>query len=133
LMISTGLSAVSVLLIALLQASTPLLVVWILLIFSGSVRSLGYTCYNTITFADIDQTSMQQANSLATMIQVTTQVFSVVVAVLGMKLGTVLFGVANQFNFAFVVLACLVFCALIDSVRLPHKAGDAIRVKRSDV
>jgi MFS family permease len=133
LMLSTGLSAVSVLLIALLQASTPLLVVWILLLFSGSVRSLGYTCYNTITFADIDQSGMQQANSLATMIQVTTQVFSVVVAVLGMKLGTVLFGAVNQFNFAFVVLACLVFCALIDSVRLPHKAGDAIRVKRSDV
>ena len=132
-MIATSLSALSILLISTLKASTPLIFIWILLICSGSVRSLGYTCYNTITFADIEQPKMQQANSLASMIQQLTQVFAVAIAVLAMKFGTALFGKADQFTIAFVVLAILVLYALISSIQLPQKAGDAIRVKRSNI
>jgi Major Facilitator Superfamily len=131
LMIATSLSGVSILLISALKVSTPLILIWILLLFSGSVRSLGYTCYNTITFADIDQPKMQQANSLASMIQQLTQVFAVAIAVLALKLGVALFGNADQFTFAFIVLAVLVFMAFVGSARLPQKAGDSIRVKGS--
>ena len=128
LMIATSLSALSIFLIASLEASTPLILIWLLLLFSGSVRSLGYTCYNTITFADIEQPKMPQANSLASMIQQLTQVFAVAVAVLALKFGLALFGGADQFTFAFIVLGGLVLCAFVGSVRLPHKAGDSIRV-----
>ncbi len=133
LIIATSLSALSILLISTLKASTPLILIWILLLCSGSVRSLGYTCYNTITFADIEQPKMQQANSLASMIQQLTQVFAVAIAVLALKFGTALFGKADQFSVAFIVLAFLVLCALFGSIRLPQKAGDSIRVKGSDV
>ena len=128
LMIATSLSCIGILLISMLQTTTPLYLIWILLLFSGSVRSLGYTCYNTITFADIEQAKMQQANSLASMIQQLTQVFAVAVSVLAMKLGSALFGNKDQFNFSFALLAILVFFALLGSIRLPQKAGDSIRI-----
>lgn len=131
LMIATSLSGLSIFVISTLKASTPLFLIWILLVISGSVRSLGYTCFNTITFADIEQPKMQQANSLASMIQQLTQVFSVALAVLALKLGVALFGGADQYTFAFIVLAVLVFSAFVGSIRLPQKAGDSIRVKGS--
>ncbi len=129
LMIATSLSGISILLISILKVSTPLFLIWALLLFSGCVRSLGYTCYNTITFADIEQPKMQQANSLASMIQQLTQVFAVAIAVLALKLGVALFGIADQFTFGFIVLATLVFAAFLGSIRLPQKAGDSIRGK----
>ena len=65
------------------------------------------------------------------MIQQLTQVFAVALAVLALKLGVALFGGADQYTFAFIVLAVLVLSAFVGSIRLPQKAGDSIRVRGS--
>lgn len=127
LMIDTAVSACTVAAFAFLRASTPVVVVAIILIVSGMFRSLGYTCYNTITFADIEQPMMRQANSLANMIQQLTTVFAVAFAVVSMKIGRQMIGLQSEYSFAFIVMAVLIIFATFGAFRLPRLAGNAIQ------
>jgi EmrB/QacA subfamily drug resistance transporter len=112
---------------ALLRPSTNVVLLIGVLALSGVFRSIGYTGYNTIAFADIDQASMSQANTLASTIQQLTQAFGVALAVISLKVGTGVVGHGNSFRFAFCVLGVAVFCALVAAIRLPVDSGDALR------
>jgi Na+/melibiose symporter-like transporter len=127
LIVTTTAAACSIAACALLRASTPVVILVVVLLVGGVFRSIGYTCYNTIAFADIDQALMRQANSLATTIQQLTQAFGVAVGVVSLKVGRQFFGLPREYSFAFVVLACLILLATMDAIRLPRHAGDSIR------
>jgi Major Facilitator Superfamily len=119
--------AITVAACALLRVDTPFTVIVALLVISGVFRSTGYTCFNTIAFADIDQSIMSQANTLSTTTQQLTNGFAVAVAVLSLKAGTDMFGHASGYPFALVVLAVIVVISMVMSMRLPASAGDTIR------
>ena len=127
LIISGIISALSIDALVAMRSTTSVVVIAGVLIVSGSFRSLGYTCYNTITFADIEQPMMREANSLANMIQQLTNVFAVVCAVISMKVGASLLGSSQQFSFAFWVVIAFMLLAVVGAVRLPRTAGDSIR------
>jgi len=127
LIIDTIVSAGTVAAFAFLRSTTPILLIAMTLVISGVFRSLGYTSYNTITFADIEQPMMRQANSLANMIQQLTTVFAVAFAVVSMKIGRQSFGSQSQYSFAFILLAILILFGTIGAIRLPRLAGDSIR------
>ena len=120
-------SAVTVAALVALSPTTPSLVIAVILILSGCFRSLGATSYNTLTFADIDQPLMREANSLANMIGQLTQVFAVACAVISMKVGSQIFGAEHEFSFAFWIVVALMALAAVSAFRLPHHAGDSIR------
>jgi len=127
LIVDTAVSACTVLAFAFLRASTPVLLIALTLVVSGIFRSLGYTCYNTITFADIEQPMMRQANSLANMIQPLTTVFAVAFAVVSMKVGRQIIGLQSEYSFAFITLAVLILFATFGALRLPRLAGNSIQ------
>jgi len=127
LIMDTIISALTVFAFAFLHASTSSLLIALILVVSGMFRSLGYTCYNTITFADIEQPMMRQANSLANMIQQLTTVFAVAIAVVSMKIGKQVIGSQSGYSFAFIVLAVLILFATLDAFRLPRLAGSSIQ------
>ncbi len=120
-------SAATVVAILGLRPTTPAPIIAVVLVASGCFRSLGATCYNTITFADIDQPLMREANILANIVGQLTQVVAIALAVISLKVGSQLFGSPYEFSFAFWVVVALMVYAAAEAFRLPHHAGDSIR------
>jgi EmrB/QacA subfamily drug resistance transporter len=54
---------------AALTARTPLAVIAVVLVAGGVFRSIGFTAYNTIVFADVTSAKMSDANTLTSTIQ----------------------------------------------------------------
>jgi MFS family permease len=127
LLVTTTGAVLSVSCCALLHGSTSVVVIAAVVLISGVFRSIGYTCYNTIAFADIDQYSMNQANTLASTIQQLTQALGVALAVVALKFGHSLIGAHAAFQFAFCLVALVIGFATIGALRLPHSAGNSIR------
>lgn len=115
---------------ALLSADTPLLITAAIVMMGGAFRSIGFTDYNTLTFADVDQPTMNQANTLAATVQQFAQGFGVALGVLTLRVGQAFFDGTAAYRFAFVVLASMLPVALLDALLLPRTAGDALRSPR---
>ena len=127
MIMATSGAVVTVAACALLHASTSVVVTATIVLLSGVFRSIGYTCYNTISFADIDQPTMNPANTLSSTIQQLTQALGVALAVVALKVGRPLVGAHEAYAFAFVVLALVIAVASVGAVRLPSSAGESIR------
>lgn len=127
LIVTTAGAVVSVAACALLHGSTSFVVIAGVVLVSGIFRSVGYTCYNTIAFADIERATMNQANTLASTIQQLTQALGVALAVIAVKVARPLVGVQGEYQFAFVILAAVITFATIGALRLPSSAGESIR------
>lgn len=108
---------------ALLEASTPLLLSVLLLFVSGAARSSGFTAYSTIAFADIDADEMTAANVLnATLQQVATGI-GVAVGGLALAAGFAFGPGLVPYRFAFLALAALTLIPLIEALLLSRDAG----------
>ena len=123
-------------LLATLSAASPLPWVAALLLLSGVFRSVGFSGYNSLQFADIDAGRMSDANTLASTVQQ-------VAAALGIALGAVTVRLADRslgssalpdwpYRVAFVVLGLLMIPPLVGALRLHRSAGDEV-AGRTDV
>jgi EmrB/QacA subfamily drug resistance transporter len=130
-LITMGISAsVSLALCGVLVAGTPLVLTALVLFASGVFRSMSFTAYNTITFADIEPAQMTGANTLASTIQQLTMGLGVAVGALALRLGGPLaapIGLGHSpvapYHLAFLLIAILPLLALFGSLRLPRDAG----------
>ncbi|MBC7760356.1 MAG: MFS transporter, partial [Candidatus Saccharibacteria bacterium] len=108
-----------------------------LLIFSGAARSVGFTAYNTIAFADVEPTAMTDANALASTLQQLAAGFGVTIAALALRAGDLTLGGGERsvapFQLAFVVIAALTVLATVEAIRLTAVAGDNILPRRRPV
>jgi EmrB/QacA subfamily drug resistance transporter len=127
LVIATLAAMVCIAACALLSARTPVPVIALLLVAGGAFRSIGFSAYNTIAFADVEQPAMNNANTLAATIQQLTQGLGVAVAVVALRISQVFFAGTLAYRSAFVVLGALVGMAAIGAVSLPRTAGDPLR------
>ncbi|MEV1175173.1 MFS transporter [Nonomuraea sp. NPDC049784] len=109
-----------------LTVTTPLAITAVVVLLGGVFRSIGFTVYNTIAFADVDQSDMSRANTLAGTIQQLAQGLGVAVGVLALQAGVHTVGTSDSYPFAFVAVALLIVVAVIEAVRLPHSAGESI-------
>ena len=66
---NTIISAGSLLVCAFFSVSTPVVLVFLLLLGGGFFRSLQYTCLNTLAYADIEPDKMSAATSFSSMMQ----------------------------------------------------------------
>ena len=136
LIAATGAAALSMVLAGLLTAGMPLWLVAVVLTFGGVARSVGFTAYATITFADIDAPQLSQANTLSATIQQIAAGFGVAVGAVVLRLGDTLTGTVGDpsavgpYRFAFFVLAGLTLVAVVDAVRLDRAAGSRWRPAR---
>src|ERR671916_1886348 len=77
-------------LLATLSAASPLPWVVVLLLLSGVFRSVGFSGYNSLQFADIEAGRMSEANTLASTLQQ-------VAAALGIAVGAVVVRLADRY------------------------------------
>ncbi|MET7329794.1 MFS transporter [Nonomuraea sp. NPDC005650] len=126
---SIAIGAVCLFGMAFLQATTPLPVILALLLVSGIVRSTGFTAYNSVAFADVDQNRMNHANTLLSTLQELGAGLGVAVGALLVRLGEavpVAAGAAGPYRVAFVLLSILLALLAIPALLLPRTAGDVV-------
>lgn len=110
--------------IAYLTAATPLLVTLAVLLLSGVFRSVGFTTYNTVAFADVPPERMTSANTLMSTVQELGAGLGVAVGALLVRLGGAL--EADAFRFAFLGLAALLLLPAVEAALLPRGAGNVV-------
>jgi MFS family permease len=126
-------SAVFLLAIAALTASTPLPLLLAVLALSGVFRSIGFSAYNSLAFADVEPERMTPANTLMTTLQELGGGLGVAVGALLLRLGDPVAEALHlpetatvAFRVAFVLLAVLLVVPLAQAVRLHRSAGASV-------
>lgn len=129
---ATTAAALSMALMSFIAASTPWWLVILLLTFSGIARSVGFTAYNTIAFADVKRVEMTDANTLASTLQQVAAGFGVAVGAIALRAGDLIVGGngAGSFQLAFAVLAVLTVAATVEAWRMTATGGENIRPVR---
>jgi MFS family permease len=125
---SVALSVALLVAIAFLQARTPLWLVVAVLVVSGIGRSVGFTTYNSIAFADVEPARMTPANTLVSTFQEVSAGLGVAVGALLVRLGDTLAtgSATGPFRVAFLALAVLLVPAVVAALRLPRDAAAAV-------
>jgi EmrB/QacA subfamily drug resistance transporter len=133
LIASSFAAAASIALVATIGGSTSLVLIAALLLFSGVARSVGFTAYNTIAFADIKPKAMTEANTLASTIQQVAAGFGVAVGAVALSAGQAIYGSQAglaPYRFAFVALAVLTLGATAEAWFISKDAADNLRPAR---
>ena len=113
----------------LLAVTTPLWLILAVLFLSGVFRSIGFSAYNTLQFADIDRADLADANTLAATSQQLAAGFGVALGALALRVGVPIAGSTGTgaYTVAFAILAAAMLACMLDVVHLPADAGDKIR------
>lgn len=102
--------------LAALHPGTPVALIAVALYVSGALRSIGFTAYNSLAFADVDGDELTHANTLNATVQE-------VAAGLGIAVAALLLTVLTSFSWVFVALGVLLALTLVETLRLPGDAG----------
>jgi EmrB/QacA subfamily drug resistance transporter len=110
---------------ALLRPSWPLVAIYVLLVAGGFLRSLQFTAYNTIAYADIPRERMSAATSLYSTIQQLSLTLGITVGAAALELATASHGgpTVGAFSVAFLVVAVFSLLACPLALRLRPDAG----------
>jgi EmrB/QacA subfamily drug resistance transporter len=126
---SIAASAACLVAIASLEASTPLPLLLGVLALSGIFRSIGFTAYNSVAYADVEPAQMTHANTLMSTLQELGAGLGVAVGALLVRVGQAVGpfqGAAGPYRVAFVLLAVVLVWPAIEGVLLSRTAGDAV-------
>jgi MFS family permease len=97
------------------------------LIVGGFLRSLQFTAYNTIAYADVPRPRMSAATSLYSTIQQLSMTFGVTIGTAALAISSGYRGHAqlevSDFSFGFAVIALLMMLAAPASLLMPEDAG----------
>jgi len=114
---------------ALLGRATPHAVIAAVLFGCGLCRSMQFTAFNTLAFADLAQNQMSGATTLFSAVGQMTAGVGVALGALSLHASQALRGHAGDrlavgdFRVAFLLVALLSVLALVDASRLPADAG----------
>jgi EmrB/QacA subfamily drug resistance transporter len=103
-------------LLAALDTQTPVALIAAVLYVSGALRSIGFTAYNSLAFADVDGDELTHANTLNATVQE-------LAAGLGIAIAALLLTVLTSYAWTFLVLGALLAVTLVETLRLPGDAG----------
>ncbi|WP_375432412.1 MFS transporter [uncultured Friedmanniella sp.] len=117
--------------IAWIRPTTPLPVVAAVLVLSGVFRSVGFSAYNSLQFADVEQSAMTEANTLASTLQQVAIGLGVALGAVVLRLVDVTAGVGRlgpvvPYGIAFGVLAALMLPSLVAALALHRSAGNEV-------
>jgi MFS family permease len=108
---------------------------WSLLIFilfvGGLSRSMQFTAFNTLGFADVPKEQMSGASTLFSMFFQLSMAMGVAMGALLLRLSMGIHGNigtagTNDFQLTFLCVAAVAAVALLDILRLPSKAGESV-------
>lgn len=120
---------------AAFSAQTPFWLIAVVLFAGGLSRSMQFTCYNSIGFADVPKAQMSEASALFSMFFQLAMGIGVTLAALLLRLSMAMQGheahaQTADFRVAFLGVALLGLLALIDVSRLPKDAGESVLTRR---
>ncbi|SDR92086.1 MFS transporter [Microlunatus soli] len=123
---------------ALLTAESPVWLIVVLLFLSGVFRSVGFSGYNSLQFADIDRDEMADANTLSSTIAQIAAGLGVAVGALSLRLADGILYAAHAtadpqagFQIAFGLLAVIMLYPALDGViGLHRQAGSEVAAGR---
>jgi MFS family permease len=116
--------------IACLRPTTPLVLLLALLALSGIFRSVGFTAYNSVAFADVEPARITSANTLMSTLQELGAGLGVAVGALLVRIGDPVAGAVGlagadaPFRVAFVLLAAMLVVPAIEGLMLGKAAGN---------
>ncbi|WP_250008460.1 MFS transporter [Actinoplanes sp. M2I2] len=120
-------SAACLIALSSLTGSTPLPLILLVLALSGTFRSIGFTTYNTLAFADVPPERLTGANTLMSTVQELGAGLGVACGALLVRLGASFTeGAEPRFRVAFLALAVLLVVPAVEAFRLPATAGNLI-------
>jgi len=124
--------AASFVVIALLPEATPFVLTCAVMLVSGVARSVGFTGYLTIQFADVPKELMTGANTVASTF--TQLAHGLGIAFAAASVAVIQFASAADTELAvrgaFVLVAAVLLVSLIGVLRLPRDAGAHLRAAR---
>ena len=122
-------ATLTMVLCGLIDARTPLLAILALLVISGAARSVGFTAYTTIAFADIDPETMRHANTIASTAQQLAIGVGVALGAVALRVGVWVapaVGSASTlpaYRTAFMLVAAITLIAAVQASRLRRDGG----------
>jgi EmrB/QacA subfamily drug resistance transporter len=115
-------------LLATMGPGTPVPLILVILFVSGMLRSIGFTAYNSLAFADVDSDQLTHANTLNAAVQE-------LAAGVGIAVGALILGLltspaisstgsaAAAYSWTYLVLGALMLVTVLETLRLPPDAA----------
>lgn len=119
-----------------LTPETPIVVTAVLLFASGVFRSIGFSGYNSVQFADVPPEQTSRANTLASTMQQVAIGLGIAAAALIVRVTTLAASAVDPsqpelgYRWAFAVVAVLLVFPAIEAARMPVHAGAAAASRR---
>ncbi len=117
-------------LLALLTAQVPIPVIAAVLFVSGALRSIGFTAYNSLAFADVDADELTHANTLNAALQELAAGLGIAVAALLLSsltpVAATLGGAGTAYSWTYLALGVLMSLTIVETLRLPRDAGAGV-------
>jgi predicted MFS family arabinose efflux permease len=114
---------------ARLTAEVPLSLILTLSVVSGAFRSIGFTAYNTMQFADLAPVDLSSGNSLSATLAQLAAALGIAVGATVLRLGSTV-SVEAGYRGAFLVLAALLVLSVVSALRLAPDAGGEVSGRR---
>jgi MFS family permease len=115
---------------AAFRPSWPLALIYAVLLVGGFSRSLQFTAYNALAYADIPRTAMSAATSLYSTIQQLSLTFGIAAGAASLEASMTFAHHAqpalDDFSVAFAVVAFISLLGAPLSAAMPHAAGDEL-------
>ncbi len=134
LLAGVGGGLVALLALAAVRPSTPVLVTALVLGLSGALRSVGFSAYNSLQFADVPGAGLSAANVVSATSQQVAAALGISVGALLLRLGEVAADGPSDlvaYRVAFGALAGLMLIPLVGAIRLSASAGHQVTGRQS--
>ena len=135
LTVNGALSAIMLGLCALFRAGTPITLIYGILLLGGFFRSLQFTAYNTLAFADVTTERMSAATSLYSLLQQLTLTLGITIGAAALEISVAVTGHATarpaDFSAALLVVAIASLCAVPASLLMARNTGAEMSGHRS--
>jgi EmrB/QacA subfamily drug resistance transporter len=122
---------------AFIDPATPIAVIAVLLFASGVFRSIGFSGYNSVQFADVPAALTSGANTLASTLQQVAVGLGIAVAALIVRATTAGAALVDPaagelgYRWAFAVLAVLLVVPTVEAWRMSTEAGAEVAARRT--
>jgi hypothetical protein len=91
----------------------------VILYVSGALRSVGFTAYNSLAFAEVDGEDLTHANTLNASVQELAAALGIAVAALPLSL-------LASYAGTYLILGAVLAVTLVETLRLPRDAGSVV-------
>jgi MFS family permease len=130
--VSTVGASITLLALSQINVVLPLIVIGCIAIVNGVMRSIGFTAYMTLIYADVPDDQMNHANTLAATVQQLFAGLAIAAGAVSLRIGAAIAGASTTstsepFTYAFVLLSLVALVGTGGAIMMHPSAGIALR------